>query len=170
MSEASRTGNLEVAQDLEFQRRSWTFQRMGWIVMTLVIVAALLGLFGTGPLSSASVGGEDAPLRMEYSRFARWTAPTTLRVHVGAGNRSEGKARVWLSRDYLEKFQVEGVTPEPESVEAWADRHVYFFNAPDSNRPATVTFHLKAQHIGALSGQVGSADEQPIGFGQFIYP
>jgi hypothetical protein len=28
----------------------WTFQRVGWVAMLLVVIAALAGLFGTGPL------------------------------------------------------------------------------------------------------------------------
>ncbi len=51
MTKVQRVGDLEVAQDRTFQRRSWTIQRVGWVVMLLVAAAALAGLTGSGPLS-----------------------------------------------------------------------------------------------------------------------
>jgi hypothetical protein len=46
-----RAGDLEVEQDLDFQQRTWALERAGWIVMLLIIAAALAGFFGGGPLS-----------------------------------------------------------------------------------------------------------------------
>src|SRR3712207_4138009 len=52
MSETTRVGDLEVAEDLTFQRREWAAQRVGWVLLALVIAAALAGLLGRGPLST----------------------------------------------------------------------------------------------------------------------
>jgi hypothetical protein len=60
---------MEVNADIEFQRRVWRVQRIGWLIIAAVIVAALLGVFGGGPLSRAAVQGDG--LRLEYERFAR---------------------------------------------------------------------------------------------------
>jgi hypothetical protein len=43
-----RVNDLEVEQDLDFQQRMWAFERAGWIVMLLVISAALAGFFHHG--------------------------------------------------------------------------------------------------------------------------
>jgi hypothetical protein len=48
-AEVQRHGDLEIQEDLPFQRREWLVERVAWGVMALLIVAALLGLFGTGP-------------------------------------------------------------------------------------------------------------------------
>ena len=80
-----RTGDLQIDQDLDAQRHHWIAERVGWTVITLVILAALLGLFGSGWLSEASVGTPEGALRLEYSRFGRFLAPMTLRLHSGAG-------------------------------------------------------------------------------------
>ena len=42
-AETDRVGDLEIHQDLPFQRRSWTVQRVGWAIMALVVLAGLLG-------------------------------------------------------------------------------------------------------------------------------
>jgi hypothetical protein len=41
-----RTGDLQIDQDPDAQRHHWIAERVGWTVITLVILAALLGLFG----------------------------------------------------------------------------------------------------------------------------
>jgi hypothetical protein len=41
-----RIGDVEINQDLDFQRRCWTVQRIGWIVMAVLVLSALLGVFG----------------------------------------------------------------------------------------------------------------------------
>ena len=66
---------LELHQDPRFTRRIAAIQRAGWVVMGLVIAAALLGLFGAGPLSRATAEAADGTLRLEYDRFGRLSAP-----------------------------------------------------------------------------------------------
>lgn len=66
MAEHARKGGLEVSQDLNFQRREWVVQRVGWVVMAVLLVAALLGLFGPGPLSKSIAGSASGPVRAEY--------------------------------------------------------------------------------------------------------
>jgi hypothetical protein len=94
MAEVQRAGDLELNQDLRFQRRMWAVQRIGWAVMALVVLAGLLGLFGPGPLSSATAGKEEGPLLVEgYERFVRFRIPTTLQVRLdplGRGRRAFG--------------------------------------------------------------------------------
>ena len=48
MSKAERAGDLEIVEDLSFQRREWRVQRGGWVVMAVLILLALLGLTGRG--------------------------------------------------------------------------------------------------------------------------
>jgi hypothetical protein len=86
-----RTGDLQIDEDPDAQRRHWIAERVGWTVITLVILAALLGLFGSGWLSEASVGTPEGALRLEYSRFGRFLAPTTLRLHLGPDVIHEGR-------------------------------------------------------------------------------
>ncbi len=43
-----RVGDLEIDQDLAFERRQWSVQRVGWGVGALIIVAALLGCSAPG--------------------------------------------------------------------------------------------------------------------------
>jgi hypothetical protein len=46
-------------------------QRIGWWVMGATLVAALLGVFGGGPLSKAEVVVPGANVRLQYERLVR---------------------------------------------------------------------------------------------------
>ena len=173
MSKIKRKGDLEIDENLDFQRRVWAFQRVGWVVMALVVLAALLGLLGPGLLStSAKAENEDANLSIrEYERFLRFFKPTDLRLQLDPGAATDGEARVWLDREYVEGFQVQKVTPEPESVEVGPDRLTYVFNVDEElDKPTAVTFNLQPQKFGRLQGQIGLEGEEPVSFGQFVYP
>jgi hypothetical protein len=170
MSSIQRVGDLEIGQDLEFQRRAWVVQRIGWGVMALLVLAALIGLFGPGLISSAAIGEQGQPLRVEYNRFVRNQSPTSLTIQIGPGAAREGEARIWLDRTYLESVLVQQITPEPDRVEAGPDRLIYVFTAAQPDQPTAVQFHLQPQQGGLLQGRVGLVDGQPLSFGQFVYP
>jgi hypothetical protein len=170
METVQRIGDLEIEQDIVFQRREWSAQRAGWALMALTILAALAGLLGHGPLSSATAGSQNDPIWIEHERFERWQAPAQLRLHLGTNSAVDGQARVWLSRDYVEQIQIEQVTPQPDRVEAGPDRITYVFDIGDTSPPAAITFYVKPQTIGRLAGRAGLADSQPVSFSQFVYP
>lgn len=71
-----RIGDLDIAQDLEHQRREWVIERIGWAIMALILLAALAGLLGSGPLSNARIDHPGSHLSAEYNRFERYQSPT----------------------------------------------------------------------------------------------
>lgn len=172
MSEMKRVGDLEVAEDMKAQRRNWTFQRIGTALMVLVALAGLLGLFGgTGTLSRATAGDQEAPLSIEeYERFLRLGKPTTLQIRLDEAAITGGEARVWLSREYLDSVQFQEIDPQPDRVEAAPDRRVYVFDARGLDRPAAITFELEPDEVGPLEGRVGLDGGTSLTFGQFVYP
>jgi hypothetical protein len=170
MAEKSHSGDLEIEQDLDFERRTWTVERVGWVLMAGVGIAALAGLFGPGPLSKTMIGAPGGPLWLEYSRFGRFKAPLTLRVHLGPDADQQGAVRIWLSREYLEGVQIERVTPQPGQVEAGPEQLTYDFSLSEPQRSTAVTFALKAEQMGRQHGCVGLANGPTLCFRQFIYP
>ena len=165
-----RTGDLQIDQDPDAQRHHWIAERVGWTVITLVILAALLGLFGSGWLSEASVGTPEGALRLEYSRFGRFLAPTTLRLHLGPDVIHEGRVSLWLTGTISKLLRYSAFSRRRHAVEAGADRLTYVLRVSDAGRPTTVTIHLEPDRVGSLSGQIGVAGHKPLRFDQFIYP
>lgn len=146
-------------------------QRFGWAMMLLVSVAALLGLFGGGPLSSGQVGVEGSPLRAEYERFLRLYAPGRLTIYIGAAAiRPDSTAELWLDRHWLADMEIQAITPEPERTRTSADQVVYTFRVDPSSTPARLTYELETRSVGLINGRVGLMNGPSYSFSQFAYP
>jgi hypothetical protein len=164
-------GSLEIDQELPYQRRAWQRQRVMWVLLTLVLLAALLGLFGPGLLSDAHAGDTSAPLWLEYPRFAHTYADAdTLRFQVAPAAVNAGQVRLWVSRDYLERVEVRRIEPEPEAVETTGDRYIYVFRAPNLNAPTRILFHVEPNSFGRLKGRAGLDGGAEFDFSQYVYP
>lgn len=165
-----RVGDLEIDQDLDFERREWAVQRVGWVLMALVVVAALLGAFGgPGPLSSAVLdGGGSRPLRIEYERLGRLDHATTITARFAAD--AGGSAAVWLDPAYHEAMLVEHVDPRPSRVVTHPDRVEYVFDTGGGGVPLNVVFHLSCERAGTVRGRIGRPGGEPVSFTQFVYP
>jgi len=158
----ARSSQFQIDEDLKFQRREWKIQRVGWLAMALVIIAALLGVFGTGPLSSATIEGEG--LRLEHERLCRLQRGTQLRFTIGE---TGDPVRLLIGGEYLDSVMIDRITPEPAKAEAVSDGVVFQFAVQG---PAAVTFHLTPKKFGSVSGKARLGQAAPISFTQFIYP
>ena len=161
---------LEVHEDAEFQRREWIFQRVGWGAMAILVFAALLGLLGQGPLSSAGVATADGAIRVEYDRFLHYHAQAELKIFVRSDIADSNELRLWVDRDFLAGIELQSVTPEPERVEAGSDRHVFVFRIADRSKLTLVTFLFEPDEIGSLTCRLGTVESEAAQFGQFVYP
>lgn len=157
---------IEVENDPAFHRRMWRMRRRGWIAMQVIALAGLAGLLGPGPLSLATAE-HPAGLRVEHNRFARADAPQTLRVHAPATmSRPEGY-RLALSRRFLDRIQIDEVTPPPVAAETTSDRIVFVF----AGSPAlTATFHFTPRSTGFMRAEVAGPDASPLSFWMVVYP
>jgi hypothetical protein len=161
-----REKSLEIDHDDDFQRRSWAVQRIGWAFMVLVIVAALAGLLGPGPLFERELEGSTG-LRIRYDRFVRYEAPASVHLELTAS--AEGEAHFWLEGAWLERVHVENVNPEPERVVANAER-VHYAIAAEPKERVRVTIHFEADAVGALRGAIGQSNAPGLPLEQFAYP
>ena len=168
MTATEPVGDLERDRDLLFQRREWTIQRIGWLVMAVIIVAALIGLLGAGPLSSTAA--EAGPLQLQYSRFERRHAPTELEVSVASSTIDQEQVEVWFSSDYLSRIEITSIMPEPEEVMVTDDRAIYRFSIDDQAQRATILIALEHDDPGITTGRIGMIDGPELTFSQFVYP
>lgn len=166
MPELERVGSLEVHQDLDFQRREWLVQKIGWGFMFLFLAAAMTGFFGAGPASTSTAGDQGSALWVDYERFGRRGASITMRVHARP---AAGEFKLLVDRGYMEAVRVQQITPEPASHEVSGAWLIYTFQAAEPGAETAVTFELQGEQVGRLRARV-QAEGQNIEFAQFIYP
>jgi|SRR5687767_5584791 len=165
MSELRRVRDIQISQDLDFQRREWTFQRIGWLVFLAVIVLAALGACGNGLLASASRRAPADALVLHYERIARHRAGTNLQIELRT--QANDTVGIWLNDSYLDAVEVEDIVPEPESVVSGNGRVTYYFATAANPK---ITFHVKPDKIGPRSVTLGLDGGPSVRFQQFVLP
>lgn len=165
-----RVGDLEINQDLDLQERGWRIERFSWVVMLLLIVLALLGLFGTGPLSSASAGDTDSGISARYQRFVRQGGNESITISINPDQVSQGRIELWLSSTFLNQIDIMQIIPQPDEVQSSGSGQTYAFLADSPSGPITVSFSYRPQTVGRLPVEARVAGGPGVEFTQYAYP
>lgn len=163
-----KVGDLQINQDMDFQQKEWSFERWGWIVMTVLAVLALLGLFGQGLLSNTTA--ENETIQVKYGRFERLLAPAQYEIEIDPQQASNGELKLQVNRKLLSFYKIEKITPEPESEEITPEQIIYAFQFQQGNEPLKVTFDLQGNLTGIPQGEIGIENGPSVEISQFIYP
>lgn len=168
MSQKKKVGDLEIDQDLDFQKKEWRVERIGWVIMGLILLAGLFGLFGQGPLSAVTAGNN--PLEVTYGRFERLLSPVAVEIQALPADPGAQDLRVMVDRDWLSNYQVSRISPEPDSIELTPDTQIFVFKVNQAGQPLQITFDLQPQKIGMHRGQIGLENGPEVQLNQFVYP
>jgi hypothetical protein len=156
-------------EDPSTVQREWQVQRVGWAVLVAIVVAALAGVFGTGPLSWTRATADDASLVVDYSRFAREGGSISLVVHFPPGAIDGDEVRVRTDNALLQGIEVEQITPEPSSQSSVDGGVVFTFDVePGAGLEATIAG--TADTSGFRNGAIGLDGRDPLELWQVFYP
>ena len=165
---ATQREDLELETDEAFQRNEWRIQRAGWIVWSLVIIAGLTGLLGSGPMSHEQAVAADGSLKVDYDRYLHYHHPTQLTVSVG--QMANDELRIKFDRALLDRLQVERIEPEPSQATLTDDGVIYSFVQKASSKNVKVIFHVDYERFGVSQGTVEVVGHEPVTLKQFVYP
>src|SRR4029079_11396185 len=73
---------IDLAEDLRFTRRSWGFERAGWLGIGVLVLVAILGGIGPGLLSRVTREAGEGRLHVEFDRRAHYETEGTILVRV----------------------------------------------------------------------------------------
>lgn len=162
---------LQVDEDIGYHRRSWRTQRIGWVIMALIVVATLLGLLGgDGPLNQPVAGQRGGELWVEYDRFMRSLGPTELRIHLDQLRPDERTVRLLFDGHYLQAIHVERIEPEPRQQWASPEGVVYEFDVADTEPAIEIRYDIEPEHIGLLHTPIVKLDGPTVMMKSFVYP
>jgi hypothetical protein len=158
--------DLEKPDVLRSQRREWSIERLGWLIIAVILAVGLLGGFGGGPLAHASRSGQ--AVNLDFDRVVRHGVPTELRLTVGTGAVVNGRIRVALDWTYLRAVDLLGIHPAPVQSSTSGDRLFLDFAATDggSNR---IIFEVEPHDIGRQQGRIEVGPSR-VDLSQFVLP
>lgn len=166
-----------IRDSLGFERVEWRLSRLGWIIMTLVVLAGLVGVFGDGPLSEARSTSSNGRLELTYSRIIRNQGLNQLEVRWDQD--AEEPTRLRISQDFLVSNQLVAINPPPTTSFAQGGDMIYEFPSPGPRG------HASEQHsVGSLKVRIDlrptggpgtrhatiSVDESFVHISQFAFP
>jgi hypothetical protein len=161
---------IDVDEDMAWQRRTWTVQRLGWFVMGALALAALSGVFGHGPVSWQQASDPAGLVRVEYERFERQFSEHILKVEIAPGATTSDTVSLRLNGAFLEAAEVREIVPRPREERSAGHNVEYVFPVAQPGQPATIRFALKLREAGAITAEIGLSGREPARFTQFVYP
>jgi hypothetical protein len=86
-----------------------------------------------------------------------------------------GRARVSISRTFLDGSTIESIVPQPEAQHLEGEWVAYLFRVTGGTGPATISFVITPQRIGRLVGGVrvqreGGGQSSELHLVQWTYP
>jgi hypothetical protein len=153
--------SLQLKDEIDLHLRGWIVQRIGWVLLLLLVIAASLGLFGSGWLSSGHVAAENGVVSFE--RLARFESPMKLIVQV---DKTDGDIEVRIPRSYLSCIEIDKIVPEPAAQKAAEGSMIYTF---DADPASAIIFYLIPESTGSIRMEM-TVDNSVFPVAHFIYP
>jgi len=161
---------LELHQDEAFQNREWRLQRLAWVVWGVILVAALAGVLGPGPLSRTETTSPDGQVTVAYDRFVHYHHPEKLQVTLSTPDTSDEDLRLQLSQSLIDRVAIRRIEPEPVERQLVSDGAVYVFRREPGAQRTKIIFYLEFDKIGDGAGNLRLTGGDPVELRQFVYP
>jgi hypothetical protein len=172
-----------IHEDEPLEQRTWTIERIAWVVMVALLVAASLGLFGSGPLSKRTIESENGAISIAYERVARMRAASEIEIRIResafpvALDRGTPRMDIAFDRHYWDDLQVTRIVPEPVNMVARGSALVCTFPRFRGHE-LLVTFQTEPKRMGMHTaririlptGEVESTEEGGFSFRQLVLP
>ncbi len=167
-SVAKVNNEIEIGENLDFQRKWWRFENVVWVVFTLIIVLDLAGLFGRGPIAKAERRSTDGTIDVKYERIERTDSPSILSIQFGPSAIQDGKIRLYISESLVKGLGTQRVVPAP--LETLVGNGGLTYTFPASGLPASVDLALEPAGPGLYDFTIGVVNAAPIHAKVFVVP
>jgi hypothetical protein len=147
-TQVSRTPQLD--GHLDFQRREWRAQHVGWWALAVFLIASAGGAFGNGPLSRAHAGAATGDISLQYERFVRVGAEHRLVARVTSSGQPV-PLELRINRQYLDRVRIDRVLPPPSHTSIGPEWATFRFDEGTTEVLVDCTPRESGRHSLALS-------------------
>jgi hypothetical protein len=161
-----RPRDYPVEDDIAFQRKLWRVERVGWGMLVILVLLTLLGLFSKGPLSTHQQMSADGHLQLDYQRFLRQGASSSMIVTLQG--EPGALLEMVLEAPFFVTYRIDAIHPQP--LEAFSEHAGLKLRVrADRDGRASVHFTLRPEEIGTVHHRL-RFDSRELKFWQLIYP
>lgn len=159
--------DLDVRHDEVFRRREWKIERIGWVLVTLFVLAGLVGLLSSGPLSWATTD-EDAAVVVTYDAVTHYEADESITLTLDPDLVEQGTVALTITGTWMSGIDVQSIWPEPAAQRLVPGGVSLEFDVADPGR-LEVTVAYRAQRSGQLHAELGAGSDE-VTFSQLVIP
>jgi hypothetical protein len=165
-AQAPAGGPLQVDSDDTFTKREFAVESVGWVVLALILAAALLGVLGSGPVSSAQAASPSGGLTLDYQRITHQDADDHVIVGIPQG--ATGTVTLRFGGEWIEGLDLRQVTPQA-SKETGTPDGVDLSIPVHGGGPVRIVVSFRTRAVGLTHGML-RVGGQEIRFTQFVLP
>ena len=138
---------IAVGEDLGFQEKWWTFERIVWSFFLLVLLADVLGVFGRGWLAKAELHGPGSAMDVKYERVERAMTPSVMSIQFHPEAVHNGHVELFVSSSMVKELGMQRIIPQPEHS-VLDDGGVLYSFPVHGREPMTIDFELESSFPG----------------------
>lgn len=166
---ANTRQETDIPENPDRQQRQWRAERIGWVSAGIILLLAVVGVFGAGPVSRTTASDSGDDLRVTYERITRRDARETITVEAAISAGSE-TLDLHLGGELADRVWLESVVPEPESMASDADGLHMTFAVPPGSDVTTITFTIEHDSFGRSASSIQLDEGTNVDFTQWVLP
>ncbi len=160
-------GISSIREEIRFQEVSWILERVAWLVLALVPLAALTGIFAHGTISDQIVRAPNSSLSLEYERYQRQSVQARFVIRIPSAH--SGEIRLRLSPSFQHTYDIQSLQPAPLRSRASPEGLELFFHPPEAGELVAVIWSTP-RTFGTVDLQAQTDSSGPVKFPVFIHP
>ena len=157
-----------IREEIRFQEISWIVERVAWVVLALVPLAALTGIFAHGIVSDKIARAPNSSLSVEYERYQRRSVQARFVFRIPAAQSEEIRLR--LSHSFQRNYEIQSLQPAPLRSRASPEQLELFLHPPEAGGELVIVIWSIPRTIGAVDLQAQTDSSGPVQFPVFIHP
>jgi hypothetical protein len=159
---------VEVGENLDFQRKWWRFENYVWVIFSLIILLDFCGVFGRGPFAKAQRRAPDGTIDVKYERIERTESPSIMTISFGQSAIVDGKIKLYISESLVQGLGTQRIIPAPLTSDVGKGGLTYTFLA--SKPPASVDLALEPSGPGLYEFTLGVVGADALHAKVFVVP
>jgi hypothetical protein len=142
-----------------------------WIIMGFVLLLAIAGVFGRGPIDHATAADNDNQFRVDYAPVILFRTAAVLTLHLSpslAG--SDHLVHVRASEALLAPLQIQRVNPQPAQWGADASGLEMAFRLLSATGERTVELEIEPGAVGLFDVSIAAGKSPPVSMHELVLP
>ena len=138
---------VAVGEDLRFQERWWSFERIIWGFFALILLADVLGVFGRGWLAKAEIKNPNTSMFVKYERVQRAMTPSVVSIQFLPAAVHNNNVQIYVSNSMVKDLGMSRIIPQP-AQSTIGDGGILYTFPTQGREPLTIDFELQSSFPG----------------------